>query len=436
MLEGYVPWENSWRIFFAKLIKTGSIEIETAGGHRFTAGDGSGAKVGLSFKDRAAPAVRMLDPELNFGELHMAGRVEVTQGTLFDLLMLSAANPWRPDGSLPLRLLLKLRSALRWLRQPNSPWRARRNAAYHYDLDAAFYTRFLDSGLHYSCAYFERDGLSLNRAACQKRHIAAKLILEPGHSVLDIGCDFGGMAIYLARFWCAGVTGITLFQNQHALAQTAAADLGLSRATGFRLCDDREVKGRFDRIVSVGMFEHVGLVHYDTFFRKVADLLDEDGIALIHTIGRVDGPCATNPWVAKYIFPGGYMPALSELMPVIERTGLFATDIEILRLHYAQTIRAWRERFAARRGARMSRPAKESVSAGYGNSTLLDPRPRSCVRDLLSFRSSWPRNSIASRSQGTISATRKPICASAIPPPRICGWRPNRALPRAVTADV
>jgi len=336
--------------FFSKLIKTGAIEFETAGGYRFTVGDGSGPKVGLRFNDWRAPAVVILDPELNFGELYVAGRVEVTKGTLFDLLMLSAENLWRPDGSLRLRLLLKARSALRRLRQPNGPWRARRTTAHHYDLDAAFYERFVDSGMQYSCAYFERDGLSLETAQdAKKRHIAAKLILEPGHSVLDIGSGFGGMAIYLSRFCGAHVTGITLSQTQHNFAQAASAGLGLSGATEFRLCDYREVKGRFDRIVSVGMFEHVGLAHYDTYFRKVAELLDEDGIALIHTIGRMDGPCATNPWLAKYIFPGGYLPALSELMPVIERTGLFVTDIEILRLHYAQTIRAWRERFAARR---------------------------------------------------------------------------------------
>ncbi|MCI0466477.1 MAG: cyclopropane-fatty-acyl-phospholipid synthase family protein [Beijerinckiaceae bacterium] len=337
--------------FFAKLIMTGSIEIELAGGHKFTAGDGSGLQTGIRFKDHAAPVLLMLDPELNFGELYVAGRIEVTQGTLFDLLMLNAANLWRPGSSLRLRLLVKARSALRWLRRPNGLLRARRNAAHHYNLDAAFYSRFLDSGLQYSCAYFEREGLSLETAQlAKKRHIAAKLNLEPGHSVLDIGCGFGGMAIYLARFCGASVTGITLSQTQHNLAKAAAADLGLSGATDFRLCDYREARGQFDRIVSVGMFEHVGLAHYDTFFRRVAELLGEDGIALIHTIGRMDGPCATNPWLAKYIFPGGYLPALSELMPVIERTGLFVTDIEILRLHYAQTIRAWRERFEARRG--------------------------------------------------------------------------------------
>ena len=167
--------------------------------------------------------------------------------------------------------------------------------------------------------------------------------------MLDIGCGFGGMAIYLARFCGASVTGVTLSQTQLGVARSGAIELGLSGATDFRFSDYRTLEGRFDRIVSVGMFEHVGVAHYDMFFRKVAQLLDEDGIALIHTIGRADGPWPTNPWVAKHIFPGGYMPALSEIMPSIERTGLFVTDVEILRLHYAETLKAWHERFQARR---------------------------------------------------------------------------------------
>jgi cyclopropane-fatty-acyl-phospholipid synthase len=336
--------------FFAKLIKTGSIEIETSSGRKFTAGQGKDPPLGLRFNDKTAPLRLMLDPELQFGELYVDGRIDITRGTLYGVLMLGAANMWRPDGSLRLRMLLKARLALRWLSRPNSLVRARRNAAHHYDLDAGFYQRFLDSGMQYSCAYFERDGQSLETAQIAKqRHIAAKLLIEPGHSVLDIGSGFGGMAIYLARVCGASVTGVTLSQTQIGVAKAAAARLGLSGATDFRLCDYRELEGRYDRIVSVGMFEHVGLKHYDAYFRKVAQLLGDDGVALIHTIGRADGPCATNPWVAKYIFPGGYMPALSEIMPSIERSGLFVTDIEILRLHYAETVRAWRERFAARR---------------------------------------------------------------------------------------
>ena len=336
--------------FLAGLIKTGSIEIETANGYKFTIGDGSGHKLGLRFNDMSAVFQLMADPELQFGDLYMDGRIEVTKGTLFDVLMLSAANLWQPGGSRWLRLVEKVRGSLCRFTLHNGLLRARRNVAHHYDFDAAFYRKFLDSGLQYSCAYFEREGQNLENAQlAKKRHIAAKLLIEPGHSVLDIGCGFGGMANYLARFCGASVTGVTLSQTQLGVARSGAVELGLSGATDFRFCDYRTLEGRFDRIVSVGMFEHVGVAHYDMFFRKVAQLLDEDGIALIHTIGRADGPWPTNPWVAKHIFPGGYMPALSEIMPSIERTGLFVTDVEILRLHYAETLKAWHERFQARR---------------------------------------------------------------------------------------
>lgn len=336
--------------FFGDLFETGSIEIETATGDRITLGDGSGEKLGLRFKDRSALFRLMADPEFQFGQLYMDGLLEVTKGTLFDVLMLVSANLWRPGGSRWLRFVKRARGFLGALRRPNGLLRARRNVAHHYDFDAAFYRKFLDTGLQYSCAYFERDGQSLESAQlAKKRHIAAKLLIDPGQSVLDIGCGFGGMALYLARFCGASVTGVTLSQTQLGVARSAAADLGLTGATNFRFCDYRELDERFDRIVSVGMFEHVGLARYDLFFRKVAQLLDDDGVALLHTIGRADGPWPTNPWVAKYIFPGGYMPALSEIMPAVERCGLFVTDIEILRLHYAETLKAWRARLEAHR---------------------------------------------------------------------------------------
>jgi cyclopropane-fatty-acyl-phospholipid synthase len=336
--------------FFANIFKSGSLEIELATGRKFTAGSGPGPKLGLRFKDLLAPLLLMLDPEMKLGEFYVDGRMEVTQGTPFDFLMLGAANIWRLDRSLGLPFALQARKVLRWLSPANSRMRARKNVAHHYDLDAAFYARFLDSGMQYSCAYFEREGVGLETAQlAKKRHIAAKLLVEPGHKILDIGCGFGGMAIYLSRFCGADVTGVTLSKTQLDVAKSAADDLDLPNTPDFRYCDYREVDETFDRIVSVGMFEHVGLNHYDEYFQKVARLLNEDSVALIHTIGRMDGPRPTNPWVEKYIFPGGYMPALSEIMPAIERSGLFVTDIEILRLHYARTLRAWRERFAARR---------------------------------------------------------------------------------------
>jgi cyclopropane-fatty-acyl-phospholipid synthase len=185
--------------------------------------------------------------------------------------------------------------------------------------------------------------------ANKKRHIAAKLLLKPGQSVLDIGCGWGGLALYLARECGVSVTGLTLSSEQLKVAERRAADAGLADRVRFALCDYREAAGRYDRIVSVGMFEHVGVVHYPTFFRKLRELLAEDGVALLHSIGRQDGPGTTNPWLRKYIFPGGYSPAVSEVVPVVERTGLWITDIEILRLHYAETLRAWRQRFNANR---------------------------------------------------------------------------------------
>lgn len=344
------PMERLLKRLFGGMIKSGTIEIETARGRKIVAGDGSGEKVRLRFNDSQAPFLLALDPTVAFGDLYMSGRIDVTKGTLFDLLTVAAVNLWRPDSSRLVKILHNARKAMRWLSPANDEKRARRNTAHHYDFDASFYCQFLDSGLQYSCAYFEWPGLNLEAAqAAKKRHIAAKLLVEPGHKILDIGCGFGGMAIYLSRFCGASATGITLSQTQLGVAKASAAELGLAGIADFRLCDYREAEGRFDRIVSVGMFEHVGLANYDTFFRKVAGLLNENGIALIHTIGRADGPSPMNRWITRHIFPGSYLPALSEIMPVIERTGLFVTDVEILRLHYAETLKIWRERFAARR---------------------------------------------------------------------------------------
>jgi cyclopropane-fatty-acyl-phospholipid synthase len=210
------------------------------------------------------------------------------------------------------------------------------------------YSLFLDADRQYSCGYFESADQSLDDAQlAKKRHLAAKLLLEKDHRVLDIGCGWGGLALYLAEFAGAHVKGITLSKEQHAVAQQRAAERQLSSQIDFQLEDYRDAQGRFDRIVSVGMFEHVGLNHYEAFFRKCRDLLADDGVMLLHSIGRSEGPGITNPWIAKYIFPGGYIPALSEVLPYVERAGLLVTDIEILRLHYAETLKSWRERFLA-----------------------------------------------------------------------------------------
>jgi cyclopropane-fatty-acyl-phospholipid synthase len=233
-------------------------------------------------------------------------------------------------------------------RQFNPAGRSRANVAHHYDLSGALYDLFLDADRQYSCAYFARPGMTLEQAQeAKKAHIAAKLLLEPGMRVLDIGCGWGGMALTLARRHGARVLGVTLSQEQHRVATERARAAELSGQVEFRLADYRSVEGTFDRILSVGMFEHVGVPHYRTYFRTLCDRLAPDGVALVHTIGRAAPPGATNPWIAKYIFPGGYCPALSEVAAAVEKEGLWQTDIEVWRLHYAETLRHWHDRFMA-----------------------------------------------------------------------------------------
>src|SRR3990170_3867657 len=338
------------RPFLERIVRKGRLEVETASGSRFIVGDGSGERVAVHLADRGAARKLILRPELALGELYVDGRIVVTQGSAHDLLMLLARN--LGSQSLPgvARAYDWLRVALRLLHQRNTARRARRNAAHHYDLDGRLYSLFLDPDMQYSCAYFDHPGQSLEEAQlAKKRHIAAKLLIEPGHRVLDIGCGWGGLALYLADLCGAEVTGVTLSEEQLAIAKGRAQERGLDTRAKFHLQDYRAVSKTFDRIVSGGMFEHVGVGYYGAFFGKAAELLTDDGVMLLHSIGRMDGPGATNPWIAKYIFPGGYFPALSEVLPAIERAGLCVTDIEILRLHYAETLRAWRERFLARR---------------------------------------------------------------------------------------
>jgi cyclopropane-fatty-acyl-phospholipid synthase len=336
------------RWFLSALIKQGRIEIETANGETFEVGDGSGDLIAIRFNDALGPLGFILTPELAFGELYMDGRVDVTKGTIYDVLALAARNyDLRPRW---LNRLQALRSTWFRRRDRNDAQRSLRNVAHHYDLDSRLYALFLDSDRQYSCAYFERPGDNLDQAQLtKKRHIAAKLLIEAGQKVLDIGCGWGGLGLYLAQIGGAQVTGITLSKEQLAIAQGRAKEAGLDGKVTFQRQDYRDLEAHFDRIVSVGMFEHVGRDYYDAYFSGIARLLEAKGIALVHTIGRSTEPSATNPWVAKYIFPGGYLPSLSEIMPSIERAGLIVTDIEVLRLHYAETLLAWRQRFQARR---------------------------------------------------------------------------------------
>ena len=338
------------RTFLKQVVQRGTLEVETATGARFGVGDGTGMPLAIRFTDGGAARQLVLNPALAFGELFMEGRLVVTQGSIYDVLSLAASNLKLKEPHGIAKARTTLRTALRGLQQLNSTRRAKRNVAHHYDLDGRLYDLFLDPDRQYSCAYFERPGQSLTEAQlAKKRHIAAKLLVEPAQHVLDIGCGWGGLALYLADYCGAEVTGVTLSEEQFGIACGRARERGLTSQAKFRLQDYRAVSETFDRIVSVGMLEHVGVGYYGTFFAKVAELLADDGVMLLHSIGRIDGPGACNSWIAKYIFPGGYIPALSEVLPAIERAGLFVTDIEILRLHYAETLRAWRECFLARR---------------------------------------------------------------------------------------
>ena len=340
----------AFRAFLRKLMKTGSLEVETADGVNETYGDGSGPPLAVKILDSAAERRLIVSPSLALGELFMDGRVVIVKGGLYDLLEMGARNLAAIEGEPWAKALQRTRLAFRGFHQRNHRRNARRNVAAHYDLDERFYRLFLDSDRQYSCAYFEYPGQSLEDAqTAKKRHLAAKLLLKDGATALDIGCGFGGLALYLAGVAGARMTGVTLSEEQFAVAKHRARETGLADRVEFRLQDYRDVGETFDRIVSVGMFEHVGVNHYDEFFTKARGLLNEDGVMLLHSIGRNSVPGVTNPFIRKYIFPGGYIPSLSEVLPAIERAGLYVTDIEILRLHYADTLRAWRERFMARR---------------------------------------------------------------------------------------
>ena len=334
--------------FLRQFIRRGAMTFTTASGEKFTCGDGTGPHIFARFLSADAERRVLSNPELALGEIYMEGSFVVENGSIADALAILMDQP----EVLPrwAKLQWCLRYLARHLRQFNARGRAKNNVAHHYDLDGRLYSLFLDSDKQYSCAYFEKPDMTLDDAQlAKKRHIAAKLLIRHRDRVLDIGSGWGGLGLYLAEMTGAQVTGVTLSTEQLQVANTRAAEKKLASSAKFLLEDYRDVPGPFDRIVSVGMFEHVGLDFYDTYFKRCAELLTDDGVMLLHSIGRSEGPDVTNPWIAKYIFPGGYIPALSEVMPAIERAGLLVCDIEILRLHYAETLKAWRERFMARR---------------------------------------------------------------------------------------
>ncbi len=339
-----------------RFIVLGRLTIRWPDGQLTTYTGEPGPEALLELRTERAVRRIALNPVLYVGECYMDGSFVPVDGSIYDVLDLLITNLTSQTSSNPIILLrYALARFKRRFAQFNPAGRSRRNVHHHYDLNGRLYSLFLDRDRQYSCAYFPRGDETLEEAQiAKKRHIASKLRLDrPDLEVLDIGSGWGGMALTLARDYGARVTGITLSTEQHAEAQARAAAEGLSDRVTFELLDYRSLHRRFDRIVSVGMFEHVGIGHYRGFFEVVKRCLAPDGVALLHAIGRSDGPAGTNPWIAKYIFPGGYCPALSEVLPAIEKAGLVTTDIEILRLHYAETLRHWRRRFAANRDAIM-----------------------------------------------------------------------------------
>ena len=335
---------------FRKFMQQGElIVVDPSGGERrYGRPDPARAPVRIRLASNATARAIALNPALGAGEAFMDGRLTIEQGDIFALLDLVTFN-LRWERSNPVRFALWRQARLAaWWDGINFERRSKRNVAHHYDLDDRLYDLFLDPHRQYSCAYWA-PGITTLEAAQEAKlaHIAAKLDLKPGQKVLDIGCGWGGLARYLHKVSGAHVTGITLSEEQLKYARAEAARQGLT-GVDYQLIDYRQMHGQFDRIVSVGMFEHVGLPHYQQFFDTVERLLTDDGVALLHTIARADGPGATDPWTAKYIFPGGYSPALSQIVPAVERAWLWITDIEVLRLHYAHTLKAWYDRCAAK----------------------------------------------------------------------------------------
>jgi len=333
------------------IVVKGDLVVTDAKGVSHSYGDGTGEPVHVRFNSARAERQVALDPALKLGETYMEGGFDIVKGDMYQLLGIIFENSGETAEKEPwMRFLNSVRVLTKRLGQLNTLKKSGRNVRHHYDLSAALYDIFLDPDRQYSCAYFTMESSTLDEAQlAKKRHLAAKLAIKPGEKVLDIGCGWGGLGLYLARVLGADVTGVTLSHEQHKIANERAVQAGLADRCRFLLQDYRTLNEKFDRIVSVGMFEHVGIGHFKEYFAKIRQLLRQDGIFVLHSIGRNGIPGATNPFIAKYIFPGGYIPSLSEVVPVIEKSGLVMTDIEILRRHYADTLLAWRQAFMRRR---------------------------------------------------------------------------------------
>ncbi|WP_290690644.1 MULTISPECIES: SAM-dependent methyltransferase [unclassified Haematobacter] len=337
-------WNRLLDRMIRSLMKEGTAIIHMPDGSVNRYGDGTGTPVTIRLADPALPRKILSSFDLAIGEAYVDGRLTIDDDDLYGFLTLGIRNA--AIAHRHFSLLDRFRRLLRRVETFNPIGRAQANVAHHYDLSEELYSLFLDADRQYSCAYFRSLDDTLEQAQIQKKaHIARKLLLRPGMRVLDIGCGWGGMALTLARDYGARVVGVTLSQEQHKVATERARAAGLEGQVEFRLTDYRNVAEKFDRVVSVGMFEHVGLPHYREYFRHVNNFLTDDGVALIHTIGRTDPPGTTSRWVTKYIFPGGSIPAMSETMAAVEKENLYPTDVEVWRLHYAETLRHWHERF-------------------------------------------------------------------------------------------
>ena len=335
----------------SKIIRNGTLIVRGSGGETYY-GSGGGRTVAIRFTDEAAEKALVSDPQLQLGELYMDGRIIVEQGDIYEFLALIKDNTLKEGLTFQILMRSLGRIIASQFRNRVPINHNRRNVAHHYDLDERLFALFLDEDWQYSCAYFNPPGISLDEAQiAKKRHIVAKLLAEPGHKALEIGSGWGGMAMYLAESSGVDVTGITLSTEQLKISKERAARRGLAGSVRFELQDYYHLPAdqRYDRIVSVGMFEHVGRLNYRKFFNKVTDVLSDDGVMVLHSIGQPYPAVYNNPWMDKYIFPGGYIPSLSEVLPAIEKAGLLVSDIEILPMHYAYTLRHWRERFMANR---------------------------------------------------------------------------------------
>ena len=331
------------------IISKGNLAVTDAAGVTYHFGDNTGEPVHLRFTSSKWERVVALDPALKLGEAYMEGGLEFVRGDIYKLLeiIFESTGPVA-ENQMWMKAMSFIRTATKRFVQMNTLKRSARNVQHHYDLSGKLYDLFLDPDRQYSCAYFQTPDTDLNEAQlAKKRHLAAKLQVSMGEKLLDIGCGWGGLGLYFARVLGADVTGVTLSHEQFGIANQRAKTLGLENRAKFLLEDYRNLNAQFDKIVSVGMFEHVGIGHFKEYFDHVKRLLKPDGRFVLHSIGRSGEPGATNPWIAKYIFPGGYIPSLSEVIPVIEKSGLIITDIEILRLHYAETLKAWRQSFLA-----------------------------------------------------------------------------------------